>query len=478
MKLKKIYISKLYKDKIIYDHLINEVCIDSRKVKPNDVFVAISGSRYDGNDYLKEAIKNGAKTIITEEKCFYEDVNIIVVENSRKELARILKYIYRNIMKKVKVIGVTGTNGKTTTTTLLHKYLNSIGLNSILIGSNGINYKNVFYEGVNTTPDITVIYNKIYEAYLENCNYVIIEVSSHAIKQFRIYGIEFNIALLTNLTLDHLDYHDNFTDYKYVKGLFISSIKDNNYVILNKDIDHYHFYSDIANAKVVSFGTKHSDFKIKDIELLDNGSNFNIIYKNSELSVNTNLIGMFNVYNIAGLIAIITALNIFNKKDVTDFFKNQLLVPGRMEEIDYNNRKIIIDFAHTPDGIFNVLSFLKTLKRRIILVIGCGGSRDKTKRRVVGEISVNNSDYVIFTSDNPRDEEEMDIINDIVRDIEKTNYEIITDRRKAITRAIKLSVPNDIIAILGRGNEQYQKVKGMLIRLNDKDVVKEIIKEG
>ena len=478
MNLGKKYISNLYKDNLIYDHLINKVSVNSKNVEKNDIFVAISGTNKDGNDYISEAIKNGAKTIITEEKCFYENVNIMIVENSRKELARILKIIYSKIMKKMKIIGVTGTNGKTTTTTLVYRYLKDIGKEALLIGSNGIYFSNIYYEGINTTPDITIIYDSIYKAFVQGCKYVIMEVSSHAIKQLRVLGIEFNVGLFTNLTLDHLDYHGDFTDYKYTKGLFISSINEPNYVILNKDSDYYHFYESLSKTKVISYGINRADFLIKDVKLFGHKSEFIISYKDRSMKIDTPFIGMFNVYNITSFVAIITVLKLCKENQVIEFLSKKIVIPGRMEEVEYKGRTIIVDFAHTPDGVFNVLTFLKILKRKIILVVGCGGSRDKTKRRVIGEISVSNSDYVIFTSDNPRDEDENEIIKDIIRDIELTNFEVTTDRKQAITKAIKMSEENDIIAILGRGNEQYQKVKQQLIPLNDMNVVLEVIKEG
>jgi UDP-N-acetylmuramoyl-L-alanyl-D-glutamate--2,6-diaminopimelate ligase len=473
-----MYISKIYKKEINYEHLINKISVDSRTVENGDVFVAISGMINDGNDYIKEAIKNGAKTIVTEQNCYYPEVNIIIVENARKELGRILKIKNNKIMKKVKIIGVTGTNGKTTTTTLVHKYLKELNIDSALIGSNGVYYGNKYLEGINTTPDITIIYDIINDAYNLNCRYIILEVSSHAIKQLRIFGIEFDIVLFTNLTLDHLDYHNDFTDYKYTKGLLMASVNENNYVILNRDSEYFHFYENMIKAKVVSYGTNNSIFLIKDVNLKDHETEFKIIFKNNEISIKSNLLGLFNVYNICSLVAIITALKLFDADKLNTFLQRKIIIPGRMEEINYKERKIIVDFAHTPDGVFGVLSFLKTLKRKIILVVGCGGSRDKTKRRVVGEIAVSNSNYVIFTSDNPRDEEEMDIINDIIRDIERTNYEVIVDRKDAIKKAIAISDEGDIIAILGRGNEQFQKVKGKLIPLNDIHVVQDIIKEG
>ncbi|HHU55430.1 MAG TPA: UDP-N-acetylmuramoyl-L-alanyl-D-glutamate--2,6-diaminopimelate ligase [Acholeplasmataceae bacterium] len=468
-------VQKLFDQKLKFNHQINKVCINSKKVEENDIFVAISGSVHDGNDYIDEAIERGAKTIITENYFELENVNLIVVDDARKEVARILRKMHLNKCKMLKIIGVTGTNGKTTTTTLVYRYLKSIGLKACLLGSNGIYLDGKFIETINTTPDITIIYDMLLQAYYNHYKYVVMEVSSHAIKQMRIMGIDFTIVLLTNLTLDHLELHKTFLDYQYTKGLLINRISVDNYVILNRDDEYYPFFNQLACAKTLTFGLKNSNYQLYDIILKDDMSYFKIKFKKNTYQFQTNFLGMFNVYNIAAFIAIIDTLGLFSFEKVKAFLDGNITIPGRMEEVEYKGRKIIVDFAHTPDGIFKVLTFLRSLNRRIILVVGCGGSRDKTKRRVVGEIAVSNSDYVIFTSDNPRDEDEMDIINDIIRDIENENFEVETNRVEAIKKAIKISKPNDIIAILGRGNEQYQIVKGKLIPLDDMKVVKEVI---
>ena len=467
-------VNRLFNKKLNYNHKVNKLCNDSRKVELNDVYFAIIGTSYNGEDYIKDAIKKGAKTIVLETLIDEEflGVNIVVVKSVRKSMAEAYKLLHRKYLKKMKFIGVTGTNGKTTTTTLIFKYLNFINKKTCLIGSNGIFYNNEYYETINTTPDIGIIYDSIKKAYFKKCKYVVMEVSSHAIKQHRVTGIDFDVALFTNLTLDHLDYHIDFTDYKYTKGLFLKDNKKT--VILNKDSEHYDFYKEMVNCKLVTYGKNLSDYLITNINLTEEKSEFKLRYFDKFINISSNLIGLFNVYNLTSFIAILDQLKLITNK-LSIFLNSKLVIPGRMEELNYKNRKIIIDYAHTPDGVFNVLSFLKELKRKIILVVGCGGSRDKTKRTVIGQISSDNSDYVIFTSDNPRDEDENEIINQIICDIEKDNFEVIVDRRLAIQKAIDISEENDIIAILGRGNEKFQKVKGKLIELNDMEIVKEYV---
>ena len=471
-------VNKVLNTTVEYNHEVNKICNDSRQVQPNDIFFAISGSNSNGEEFIEEAIKKGAKTIVTEHYDFDFNFygNIVIVKNARKELAYALRRFFKSQLKKTKIIGVTGTNGKTTTTTLVYRYLRHLNIGCSLIGSNGNYVNDIFYETNNTTPDITQIYQIIEKSVNEGCKYLVLEVSSHAIKQLRVMGLRFSVVLFTNLTLDHLDFHLDFTDYKYTKGMFLSQVSEKDIVILNRDSEYFDFYNHLTKAKLLTYGFNDSDYWIHNVDVKEDASKFTLVFNKTNLMVTSNLIGMFNVYNLTSFIAIIDALKLFDLEGVLSFLKKKLVILGRMEEITFDSRRVIIDYAHTPDGVFNVLSFLKTLNRNIILVVGCGGSRDKTKRTVIGQISVDNSDYVIFTSDNPRDEDEMSIINDIIVDIEKENYEVVVDRYLAIKRAIEISQPNDIIAILGRGNEQFQKVKDQLIPLHDKAVVEEILR--
>jgi len=473
-----VRVNKILGVKVKNNHIVHRICNDSRKVRSNDIFFAINGSSINGENYIAEAIHNGALTIVTEnyEIERIEGINYVIVKNVRKSLAKALKRKYAYLLSKITFIGVTGTNGKTTTTTLIYKYLRFHNIKCTLIGSNGIYVNDRYYDTINTTPDITVVYDVIQKSSIAKSKYIIMEVSSHAIKQLRVFGIPFKVVLFTNLTLDHLDFHYDFMDYKYTKSLLLNSVDEEGIVILNKDIEYYSFFENYLQAKVYSYGIDKSDYWIRNIILKEKESSFNLVFLGHTFTFSTNLIGEFNVYNVVSFIAILNAIRCYSYTKVCNFLKEKIQIPGRMEEVNYQGRRIIIDYAHTPDGVFNVLSFLKSFKKNIILVIGCGGSRDKTKRRVIGQISVDNSDYVIFTSDNPRDEDEKEIIKQIVSDIEKENYEIIVDRYTAIKKAIDLSQDGDIVAILGRGNEQFQKVKGQLIPLNDIEVVKELIR--
>ena len=460
---------------VVNNHKVNSLKTNSKIIKENDVFYAIKGSNYDGNNYIEEAIKNGAKTIITEDelkmKNKYKEINFIKVLDVRKTLALHAKKFYKDISKNMTLIGVTGTNGKTTVTTLVYKYFQYLNKKATLIGTNGIYIMNSFYETKNTTPDILELYEILTESKKKGVDTVVMEVSSHAIKMFRVYGLEFKIALITNLTQDHLDFHKSMEDYKYTKGLFLSSIKKNKVVIINKDMDDAKFFIDLSNAKTYTYGMKDADYQLLDYKLKITGSTFLVKIRKEIYSINTKLLGLFNLYNIIAFLAIVDNLGLFNNKTI-EFLNTKINILGRMEVINLDNRYFVIDFAHTPDGVYNVLKFLNQVKENnLIVVLGCGGDRDKSKRKIMGKIATENANLAIFTNDNPRTEDPNAIINDILEGVEKKNYIVILDRKMAIEEAYKRSLNGDIIVILGKGNEQYQIIGNTKYKFSDKEVV-------
>lgn len=468
-------VKKLIKGEVKNNHKVNGLKTNSKLIKGNDIFYAIKGSLYDGSKYVLDAIKLGAKTIITEVNYLdckaYSDVNFCVVEDVRKALALHAKKYYKNISKSMHLIGITGTNGKTTVTTLLYKYFRFVNKKATLIGTNGIYISNKFYETKNTTPDILEIYNILFESKKNGVNTVFMEVSSHAIKMMRIYGLEFKIALITNLTLDHLDFHKSMEDYRYTKGLFLSSIFEENTVIINKDILDFNFFYYLCKANVKTFGRSFSTYQLIDYKLTIEGSSFIIKIKGQVYKLNTKLLGLFNIYNILAFIGVIDTLGLFNERSI-EFINSKINVLGRMEVINIDKRYFVIDFAHTPDGVLNVLEFLNSVKvNNLYVVCGCGGDRDKSKRKVIGDIISRMADFFIITNDNPRFEDPKDIINDILEGVKTNNCAVIMDRKMAIEEAYKRSLNGDIIAVLGKGNEQYQIIKNQKIKFSDKEVV-------
>jgi len=373
----------------------------------------------------------------------------------------------KNILKEMTFIGITGTNGKTTTTTLIYKYLRHNNIRATLIGTNGIYINDIHYQSINTTPGIDKLYEIIKISHRLGIKYIIMEVSSHAIVQYRVYGIKFKIKWITNITQDHLDYHKTFKNYKKVKLSFLKKSK----IIINDQVKTNKL---LINNKY-TYGQDNSYFRIKNINLDNKSSSYTLQIKNKNYNFKTNLLGEFNIYNITLFISTLYLLKIFDYNNIQSFLNNNITIDGRMEIFNYNNKTIIVDYAHTPDGMEKVLSFVrKTYNNKIITIFGCGGNRDQYKRKIMGNIASIYSDLLIITSDNPRFEDENKIINDILEGV-NINYLINKNRKEAIDEGIKLLENYDTLLILGRGNEDNIKIKDKLIDFNDINYIKEII---
>ena len=470
---------KLFKDVVFNlknNHQINSLQIDSRKVCNNDCYYCIKGSVHDGSKFIAEAVQNGAKTIVSDHFIDLKDndVNMIYVDNVRLRLAKDLKKLFSKYLKKVKIVGVTGTNGKTTITSLVYRYIRSLNIGCTLIGTNGNYINETYYETNNTTDDICTIYELIKKSVEQNIKYIIMEISSHSIKQLRIKGIEFDLSLFTNLTLDHLDFHKTMDDYMYTKLMFLLNSKK---VILNSDDDCFKTYQLYLN-NYVTYGFSGKEFQIIDYSLSKNKTIVRIQNEGRIIKIDSNLLGLFNVYNLTSFISIIKCLDLYNDETIKIFFRRNQIIDGRMEYLDINKRSIYIDFAHTPDGVQNVLEFLLKVKaKKLIVVIGCGGSRDTKKRRLIGDITTRLADFVIFTSDNPRDEDPSIIIDEIVQGCHRDNFVKICDRKEAIIKAFEESEEEDIIAILGKGNETYIYKGNEKIPYNDKEYVNSLFRK-
>lgn len=457
---------------------VNELRTNSKECKLGDVFVAIKGDE-DGHSYIAEAIRNGASVIIHSSEVEMDSAIYLRVDDTRIALAIMAHNRFHNITKRVTLIGITGTNGKTTISTLIYHFLSYMGKMSLLIGTTGIYFKDEYYESANTTPDILISLNIIYEAYKKGARYVIMEVSSQAIDMLRIYGFDFNIAIFSNLGHDHLDYHKTHDRYMLTKGHFISSIskRRRNIVILNRDDDAFLLFYRLARANVLTYGiAKPSDFKaVNIIKSIEKGTSFKLSYKYNKIDFKTSLIGEFNVYNILAVCTCLYHLG-YKMEDFSSFLKIYVSNNGRMEMLKIDKLCFFIDYAHTPDGVLNALRSIKEYKdSRLICVLGCGGNRDRSKRPLIGEIATTNSSYVIFTNDNPRCENEYDIIADIISGVKKDNFEVIINRYDAIAAAIAYARDGDIIAILGKGNEMYQIINNIKYPFNDKEVIKKIL---
>ena len=445
---------------------------DSRKVKKGDTFIAIKGNTVDGHDYIEKAIENGASKIVCEHGSY--KVETIVVPDTKEYLQKYIVDNYKNIVNKLDIIGVTGTNGKTTTCFLTYQMLNKLGIKTAYIGTIGFYVENEVYELPNTTPEITEIYSMLTTALEKGCKAVVMEVSSHALSFKRVEGLSFTIEAFTNLTEDHLDYHKTMENYLKAKLLILDYLKDTGTIIVNKD-DEYGKYFEKKNYKTIGF-TK-SDYEVISYESTDSGTIINFKYHEKNLSVTTNLRGKFNVYNYMTALAIINTYGIDIQK-IFDITKDVFPPKGRCEQIKVRDAEAVIDYAHTPDAVEKIInSFLENKKGKIITIVGCGGDRDPKKRPIMGNVATQKSDYVIFTNDNPRTEDPKIIMDNIISGVHKTNYEIIFDRKEAINKGLEMLNKNDTLLILGKGHEDYQIIGHEKHHLDDKEIVLDYLKK-
>jgi len=439
---------------------------DSRKVQPGDTFIAINGNTVDGHDYIQQAIDNGAKKIVCEKGNY--NIETLVVDNTEEYLKKYLIDNYSKEFSNVKLIGVTGTNGKTTTCFLTYQILNKLGIKTCYIGTIGCYIDDQIIELSNTTPDILELYNLLLVAKEKQCQVVVMEVSSHSIAQERIKGLKFDICAFTNLTQDHLDYHKTMESYCRTKAKIISYLKNDGKIIVNVDDEYSKYF--ICN-KSLSLGLDGQDYILESYDLNNTHTDISFTFKNTKYQTKTNLIGKFNIYNFLTSLAIIDNLNI----DINEVLKitNDIHAPeGRAQIIKVNNNIAVIDYAHTPDAVSKIIStFQEVTKGKIITLIGCGGDRDPKKRPIMGSIATENSDYVIFTNDNPRCEDEKNIMKDILNGVTKNNYFVEYDRKEAIRQGLLMLKENDTLLLLGKGHEDYQIIGKEKIHLSDKEEV-------
>lgn len=445
--------------------------IDSRNVEPGDTFVAIKGSTLDGHDYIEQAIERGATKIVAEHGEY--SVETIIVENAEKWLTDYISSTYADEISKLIIMGVTGTNGKTTTCYLTYQILNALHIKTAYIGTIGFYCDDHFRELPNTTPNILDLYELFLEAKSKGCTHVIMEVSSHSLILERVKGVTYKVAAFTNLTEDHLDFHKTMDAYFEAKKLILKQL-DGNFVV-NVD-DEYG--SKIDYEHVFSLGNKGANIKIINYKDTDRGTLLRFAYNNMEYEIETNLKSNFNVYNYLTSLGMLLSIGI-DIQDVLDITPSIYPPKGRCEQIKVNGGIAVIDYAHTPDAVEKIIcAFNENKKGRIITIVGCGGDRDPMKRPIMGKIAVDNSDYVVFASDNPRTEDPQKIMDDILKGVEGyTNYEVELDRRVAIHKALSMMNTNDVVLILGKGHEDYQILGREKVHFDDKEEVEKYIEE-
>ena len=444
---------------------------DSRKVLPGDTFIALRGIKTDGHKYVKEAIKNGASLVIVERGNY--DVDTLIVNDTHEYLINYLKDNYYDEIKNMKLIGITGTNGKTTSCYILATALNKFGIKCGYIGTIGFYIEEKICDLNNTTPDILEIYDMLIKCHNEGCRYVTMEISSQALAMNRVSKVFFDYAVFTNLTEDHLDYHIDMKNYALAKQKLFKQIKKDGYAIINIDDDYKNYF--LLQNNNVTYGFNDANYKILSYKVENNITKFSLENNNIIENYETKLLGKYNVYNLVTMIIILKLIGL-NYNKIKELVYDAMPPSGRMETIVNGNNKIIVDYAHTPDAVQNILSSVKDLcVGRIITIIGCGGNRDKTKRPEMALVSTSLSDYVIFTSDNPRGEKPEEIINDMIQKLDKKNYEIEINRYEAIKKGIQMLKENDILLVLGKGHEDYQIIGDKKYYFSDKNTILDIL---
>ena len=467
--LKGIEVKNEYTDKEVAD-----VTSDSRLIKENFLFVCIKGATFDGHSVAGEMLEKGACAVVVERDLGLEGQ--IIVEDTRSALSPICANFYGNPADRLKLIGLTGTNGKTTTTFLIKQILESLGKKVGLIGTVQNMVGDVIYPAHYTTPDpheLQQLFAKMVEA---GCEYCVMEVSSQALAQGRVNGVSFEVGAFTNLTQDHLDYHKTFENYFEAKRMLF---KNCNFAVTNVDDDYGMKIVEGLSCKVSTYGVKNisADYTARNVEFSASGVRYELVC-DSIGRVNCPIPGRFSVYNSLCAASIVLTLG-FDFSEVVIALSKCRGVKGRIEVVptdtDYT---VIIDYAHSPDGLKNIISSLKEIARgRVVTLFGCGGDRDKTKRPIMGKIAAELSDYCIVTSDNPRSENPTDIINDILEGMKgiKTPTKVIENRKEAITWAIKHARTDDIILLAGKGHETYQILPTGTIHFDEREAVAEAL---
>ena len=447
---------------------------DSRAVSENGLFVAIRGFETDGNKYIGKACENGASVVITDNKK-YATKSRVYVSDARRALALCAKNFYGNPTKDMKVIGITGTNGKTTVTYLIKHCLESAGHKCGLIGTNQNMIGDEVLETERTTPESNALWKLFSRMRDAGCEYVIMEVSSHSLELSRVYGIEFFAGAFTNLTQDHLDFHKTMANYEDAKAKLFESSRVG---ILNYDDEAGRRIAEKAKCAVTTYSTHCSSatYVAKSINLNPASVSFAFVGIDKIGRVELGIPGDFSVYNALCAISVLLECGL-SLGDICKFLGSVCGVKGRAEVVptdtDYT---VMIDYAHSPDGLENILETIKnTAKKRVIVVFGCGGDRDRTKRPKMGKIAAHLADVVIVTSDNPRCEEPDAIIDEIVPGIleEREDYVRITDRREAICHALDIAESGDTVLLAGKGHETYQEINHVKHHMDEREIVKE-----
>ncbi|MGD6833216.1 UDP-N-acetylmuramoyl-L-alanyl-D-glutamate--2,6-diaminopimelate ligase [Sutcliffiella halmapala] len=461
---------------------IDSIVMDSRLASKGSLFFCIKGYTVDGHIYAEEAIRNGAVAIISE-KVLDVPVPVIVVPDSKRAMAILADIFYGQPTHKLHLIGITGTNGKTTTTHIIESIFQKHRQKTGLIGTINMKIGNRSFPVKNTTPDALTLQESFHQMVNNGVQTVVMEVSSHALHMGRVYGCDFDVAVFTNLTQDHLDYHKTMEEYQFAKSLLFSSLgnaynlQKPKFAVLNADDEASECFARSTAAQVITYGIKkNSDIMASNIKISGKGTMFDLVYDNRVVPIQLQLVGQFSVYNVLAAIAASYVSDI-PMETIIKVVEEMKGVPGRFEVIEEGQDfTVIVDYAHTPDSLENVLRTAKQLsEKKIICVVGCGGDRDRSKRPLMAKAAISHAQKVIFTLDNPRTENPAQIFKDMEAGLEGQSYEIIEDRRMAISKAVNVASSGDVILIAGKGHETYQLIGDKVLEFDDRKVAREAI---
>nr|WP_320145608.1 UDP-N-acetylmuramoyl-L-alanyl-D-glutamate--2,6-diaminopimelate ligase [uncultured Anaeromusa sp.] len=469
---------------------ITGITQDSRQVRRGSLFICLPGSKVDGHDFAEKAIAEGAVALLAERPLAVSGAAVIVVPDVRKAMGRIVPFFYDRPTQKLRLLGVTGTNGKTTTTYLLKAILEAAGYRVGLIGTIQSLIGDEKVPTKNTTPDVVELQELMWRMAEAGMEYVVMEVSSHALALDRVAGCEFDMAMFTNMTQDHLDFHKTLGEYAEAKARLFSlasqaGSKIGKHAVINADDAAAEVMRNATDCDILTYGIENAkaDLLAKEVQVTPEGARFMLQRKGEEWPVKLLLTGRFNVYNALGAIGAALSEGI-SWPVIQEALAVFAGVPGRFERVDGGKGfAVIVDYAHTPDGLENILRTAREMKpSRVVTVFGCGGDRDRTKRPLMGALAARYSDVVIATSDNPRSEEPESILNEIeagiLRELRpEVQYEKIVDRRQGIGRALELAQAGDIILVAGKGHENYQILKDKTIHFDDKEIIQEWLRQ-
>lgn len=472
---------------------VKGIAYDSRAVRDKFLFVAIRGFSTDGHIYIKDAISRGASVVVAEESVglahtgYLEgDTTFIEVDNSREVLAILSSTFYKKPSENLPLVGITGTNGKTTTSYITKSILNAWGKKVGLLGTISYIIGNKIIPAIHTTPESLDLQRYLREMADENVQYVVLEVSSHAMSLKRIDGLTFKVAVFTNFSQDHLDFHGTMDEYFATKSRLFYYLKENGYAVLNWDDQRVRSLTQTLKCNIITCGLGEGAM-LRAVDIINKtqnsrlktqnwGLSFKVQTPKGELFISSPLVGQNNVYNILMALGIAYALGI-DKEAMIRGVREISPVEGRFERVDVGQRFLcIVDYAHTEDALRRLIEEARLVtKGKVITLFGCGGDRDRSKRPRMGAVATGLSDFVIITSDNPRSEEPMQIINEIIRGIKKDNYMVLPDRTEAIEKAVRKAKDGDTVLLAGKGHEDYQEIKGVRHPFSDREVIKNAI---